>query len=107
MRVGGALSLKNEAETMTSDNQLITVGSRGYIRVASDTGSSSNRTALLSDGTASGQILYLECNCAAAAWELPDAGNINLPATRTFNSGNVIQLLWNGTTWLEVHFSDN
>jgi hypothetical protein len=107
MRVGGAFSLKNGAEAMTTDNQLITIGARGYIRVSSDTGIASNRTALLSDGTAPGQILYLECNCTAAAWELPDSGNINLPSTRTFNSGNIIQLLWNGTQWLEVHFSDN
>jgi hypothetical protein len=98
---------------ITSDNQLLTISdtSAPYIRIGSNTAAASSRTLLLSNGVDVGQTIVLECACAAAAWELLDnpspAGNVNLVSDRTFDKGNIIQLMWNGTDWLEVHFSDN
>lgn len=107
MRVGGALSLKNGSEMILSDNQAVDVGGHGYIRIAALFAiNASDRTVILSDGTAIGQILYLECS--TNKWQLLDGtSNTNLSEDHNFENGDMIQLVWNGTDWLEVHYSDN
>jgi hypothetical protein len=107
--IRGSLAFRDSSLVLTSDNQSVNVGSLSYLRIKSNSFAMGDRTALLSDGVAMGQILYLECT--GGEWELFDnqvsPNNVNTSGPRTFTEGDTIQLLWNGTVWLEIHYSNN
>ncbi|MBK6541458.1 MAG: hypothetical protein IPG10_09295 [Flavobacteriales bacterium] len=107
----GALSIRDDG-TVTSvaaDNQLITVGDRGYIRLSSTSATSTARTITLSDGLVRGQLLLLEC-VTTGAFEVDDnaaTNNTNASAARPLGVGDTIMLVWNGTDWAELNYSNN
>ncbi|MCB0686853.1 MAG: hypothetical protein KDC53_10015 [Saprospiraceae bacterium] len=108
VNIMGTLAFRDSSLTVTIDDQLVNVGYFSYLRISADVFVPSDRTVLLSDGIKMGQILYLECT--GGAWQLFDnqtLNHVNTSGTRNFAEGDTIQLIWNGTTWLENHFSDN
>ena len=107
--VNGGLSIEpNSSITLTADNQSVNVGDESYLRIASDNATSTNRTITLTDGLVTGQILFIECT--SNAMEVADnaaTNNTNTTITHAMGSGDVIQLIWNGTDWIEVSFANN
>ncbi|MBK8339434.1 MAG: hypothetical protein IPK99_05230 [Flavobacteriales bacterium] len=107
----GALSIRDDG-TVTSvaaDNQLITVGDRGYIRLSSTSATSTARTITLSDGLVRGQMLLLE-GVTTGAFEVDDnaaTNNTNVSVARAVGIGDMIMLVWNGADWTELHYSNN
>lgn len=111
LEVNGGLILDDlNSVTITADNQAVTVGNSSYLRLSSDNITANLRTIVLSNGLNTGQILFIECNEAGTdVFEILDgaASNTNLAANRTMTAGDVIQLIWNGSNWLEVNYSNN
>jgi hypothetical protein len=117
--IDASLTLKHGSESIVSNNQQVNVGDRTYIRINVGNQFSQFPFVKLSDGNNIGQILILESTGFISTWQLDDnsdditlpghfgIGNINLHENRILSSGDVIQLIWNGTEWLEMYFSDN
>ena len=55
--IRGSLTFRDSSLVLTSDNQSVNVGSLSYLRIKSNSFAMGDRTALLSDGVAMGQIL--------------------------------------------------
>ena len=87
------------------------VDNASYLRLTSNNATAGNRTIALTDGLATGQILYVECTGPTTnKFEFMDdaAGhNTNVVVARSMAINNVIQFIWNGTDWLEVSYSAN
>jgi hypothetical protein len=109
--VNGALTLRPAAAALAVlvDNQLVDAGNRSYLRLNSNSTTATSRTLVLADGAQPGQLLYLEGanTLNNAQCELLDTGNVNLPANRTISYVDVLTLLWNGSQWLEVSYTNN
>ncbi|MBK8622951.1 MAG: hypothetical protein IPN79_14650 [Saprospiraceae bacterium] len=106
----GGLTITSGSVSLNGDNQLITVGGSGYLKLSSNHPTATNRTIVLSDGLTTGQILYIESTSAGAnLFEIQDGAgsNTNTTGTITMSAGHVIQLLWNGTDWLQVSYANN
>jgi hypothetical protein len=106
--VNGGLTTEPATVNLTADNQVVTVGNRSYIRLASDNATATNRTFCLTAGT-SGQYLILEMSsnkgellnnstgCGGASVASLIAG-----ATWTADGNDTIELIYNGTNWLQI-----
>ncbi|MBL0013922.1 MAG: hypothetical protein IPP30_09380 [Flavobacterium sp.] len=110
----GALSLRDDGTNvvLTVDNQLITVGNRGYIRLSSDEAVfAANRDITLSDGLVRGQLLIIEnADAGTDLFEVQDDAvnrNTNTSGNRTMGKGDMITLIWTGTFWSEISFANN
>jgi hypothetical protein len=73
--------------------------------------SSPNSELRLIDGKEVGQIILIETGLDSQTWKIFDdpspGGNIDLSSNHFFSYGDLIQLIWNGTNWLEIDFRDN
>ena len=109
--VNGSICVEPLTVNLTADNQAVTVGDESYIRLNSNDATSTNRTFILTQGLAAGQMLILEC--MAGACELVDGsagsggGVHRLSATWTANINDTLTLIFNGTDWLETARSFN
>jgi hypothetical protein len=107
MEIDGALALKANNTSVTTDNQVVTIGNRSFIKFSSDA-TPTNRTITISNGIAEGQVLLISVTATATnGVELLDTGNVNLAATATLNNGDTLQLLWDGASWNEITRSNN
>jgi len=111
LHVNGAITLNDLGNVaITVDDQAVTVGNSSYLRLISDNTVASNRTIVLSDGLDIGQLLFIECNeTGTQVFEILDGAgsNTNLTGTITMTAGDMIQLMWNGTDWLQISYSNN
>jgi hypothetical protein len=115
--VDGLLTLKQGFEVITGYNQMVNINSRAYIKITIGNQFIIQPFIRLSDGEAPGQMLMLQCTGFLGGWQLDDnsddspfpgpVGNINLPQNRIFFEDDIIQLVWTGDEWLEIHFKDN
>lgn len=97
--------------TVTSNNFAYNVENRSYLQITSD-GSPASRSIVLSDGLQTGQIIVIECVTAGGLNGIrivDNAGthNINSNGTRDLYFNDVIVLMWNGTDWIEVSYTNN
>ncbi len=106
--IDGGLAIRSSGSTVTItvDGQAVTVGDRSYIRLTSNTTTSTGATFTISNGVREGQILVLEAvDNGSYEIELADGGNCRLaatwPATSSQNN-DMITLIWNGTSWNEL-----
>lgn len=109
--INGALALRTNAsaETITADNQLVTVGDRSYLRIGSDNSDPSTRTFTLSNGLQQGQMLILEnASIGTNVSQLLASSNLIIynssPQGLVLGSSayNVVHLVWNGSFWVEI-----
>lgn len=109
LHVNGAIAIVPiTGIVVNADNYNLTVGNESYIRLSGDGASAASRTITLSNGLAVGQILFIECtNNGVQIDDNVTTNNTNVNVVHTLAINDVIQLLWNGTDWLEVSFSDN
>ena len=110
--VDGAITVRPPATiAVVADNQAVTVGNRSSIVLESN-GLPANRTITLSNGLQTGQLLFIAVTGTVAANGIeivddPAGANTNLSGLAQLVDGAVLQLLWNGTDWLEVSRSNN
>jgi len=110
LHVKGAIAFDSSAINIFIDNQYISVGNRGYLKLSSDSPTASSRTIVLSDGLAVGQLLIIECISPANAIEVADntvTNNTNMQSSRVLQQNDVVQLIWNGVDWLEMYYANN
>ncbi|MBK8547731.1 MAG: hypothetical protein IPL63_10215 [Saprospiraceae bacterium] len=106
----GGLTLNAGSVSVTSNDQIVNVGSGSYLKLSSNSTTATDRTIILSDGLTAGQILMIESTSTGAnVFEILDGAgsNTNTTGTITMTSGDMIQLLWNGSDWLQVSYANN
>ncbi|MBL0043326.1 MAG: hypothetical protein IPP33_02565 [Flavobacteriales bacterium] len=108
----GALSIRDDGTVtnVVADNQLITVGNRGYIRLNSSNNLATARTITLSNGLVRGQLLIIQNSLGINIFEVDDnaaTNNTIVPFPRALGPFDTIMLLWNGTDWTELSYADN
>lgn len=64
-------------------------------------------TTAITAGIASGRVLVLVGGSDSNTVTVPDSGNINVQSARTLGAGDTLVLVWNGSAWCEVSFSNN
>ena len=113
LTVNGGLTITNTATfTANVDNFTVTVGNNSYIFVVSDNASAANRTLVLSNGLAVGQMLFLQANSTATNFFSLTEGVSNVDfvggagANFDFNGADIIQLLWNGNDWILINYQN-
>lgn len=102
---GGLATRPATTVSLTADNQAVTVGNESFLSLSSNNATATNRTFTLSSGLQSGQVLVIILTSNAA--ELADSGNCNLASTYAMGVGDMITLMWNGSTWYERSRSNN
>jgi hypothetical protein len=79
-----------------------------YVRLSGSGGNVTlNATTAIANGELAGQMLILEGRDDAATVTIPNGANTQMPAARTLGQGDVLTLIWNGTDWLLLSFSNN
>lgn len=112
LHVGGGFATTRTTVSLTADNQVVTTSNASYIALSSNNATATNRTFVLSQGSVAGHRLTLEW-VGTNAGELVDdsavsgGGNHRLSATWTPTQYDIIELIWNGTDWLELNRSTN
>lgn len=112
--INGGLATRSSGSivNLTADNQTVTVGDRSYIRLASDSAVAGDRTFILTQSTRDGHRLVLEWTGTNAAELVDDSaqsggGNHRLSATWTPTQYDTLELISNGTDWVEITRSTN
>ena len=100
----GVVQHATESVSLTADNQAINM-TRSTILLSSDSATQADRTFTL-DVRPAGAVLTLIWTGTNAA-ELVDSGNANLSADWIPTENDTLQLISNGTVWLEVSRSAN
>jgi hypothetical protein len=108
----GGLALRDDGSvaSITADNQLVTVGNRGYIRLGSNSATATTRTITLSNGLVRGQLLMIQASPISNSFEVADntaANNTDVPIARVLDFNDTIMLLWNGSEWIELSYANN
>lgn len=110
LSVDGGITLRSATVNVTGDNQVITMGNRSVL-VLNSNNPPLYRTITLANGMQVGQLLYLlVTGVAGNGVELADnpaIANTNLSAAWLAESGDSIQLLWDGADWIELSRSNN
>lgn len=116
--VHGALALRprttlteGTTTTVTANNFAYNVENRSYLQITSD-GSPATRSIVLSDGLQTGQLIVIECATPGGLNGIrivDNAGthNINSSGTRDLYFNDIIVLMWNGTDWIEISYTNN
>ncbi len=106
LEVNGGLSVTpGSVVNLTTNNQVVTVGNESFI-ILNNTGGS-KFTFTITDGLTNGQILILLASSATNV-VLIDSGNCNLDTNwNDKRSGDVMMLIWYGSSWYEISHSDN
>jgi hypothetical protein len=85
----------------------VSTNPKSYVPLAPASAVTLNITTAIADGKAIGDILILEGTSDANTVTVPNNANTLLGAARTLGLEDTLKLLWNGTDWLELGYSDN
>ena len=86
------------------------MGNRSYIRLSSNDATAANRSIILSDGLVRGQLIIIQNAVVTGSFQIADTAggsNADTAGVRDFGFGDVIMLLWNGSTWFEISYTDS
>jgi hypothetical protein len=114
LEVFGAVTTRLSTTMLTTDDQVVVVDNSSYRQVISSIGDPASRDFRLTQGLAPGQMLTLEGagtgrsrltdNSACRNPEnTADAGNLRLDGDYVFTINSTLQLMFNGTDWVEVN----
>jgi hypothetical protein len=111
--VNGGLTTEPTTVNLTGDNQIVTVGNSSFIKLSSNNATATNRTFCLTAGT-TGQILVLEVILNKAELQNnanPCGGAGTTPliaaATWTPDASDIMELIYDGTNWLQISRAAN
>jgi hypothetical protein len=107
LEINGGLTLKPKSPILVlTANTAYAVGDTSVILVENTSGTTWRLS--LSGGLAPGQLLYIVgTNNSTTDIRLWDIGNLALTAARNVNKNDALSLLWNGTKWVEISYSNN
>ena len=103
--VGGFNVVAQTTATPTNNATLTPVS--GYVKFANSGSVTLNAITAIAAGIAPGTTLILEGNSDANSVTIPNAANTSLGAARTLGLRDVLVLLWNGSSWLELSYANN
>lgn len=105
MDVNGGLTLRRPGNfSVPVGTSTLTIADNSYIRVAS-TGAA---TVNLGNGLAIGHVLLVEgAGGTVTVNDNAAVSNCNLVANRVLGTNDVLHLIWNGSDWVEVGFTNN
>jgi hypothetical protein len=78
----------------------------GYVKLSPAAAVSLNSTTAIADGGAIGTTLILEGSSDASTVTVPNAANTRLSAAHTLGNRDTLILLWNGSDWVELSYSN-
>jgi hypothetical protein len=78
----------------------------GYVKLSPAAAVSLNSTTAIAGGGAIGTILILEGSSDASTVTVPNAANTRLSAAHTLGNRDTLILLWNGSDWVELSYSN-
>lgn len=110
LQLNGAMSINPVNITLSSTNYSITVGNTSYMIITKAT--SDATFALISNGIARGQVLFIESAQANGSsgfnFFSGTSNNTRLSSNPlTLKGLDTLTLIWNGTYWLELSHSSN
>lgn len=96
---------------VNSNNFPYEVDNRSYLRIESDN-SPSLRSIVLSPGLQIGQIIIIECITVGGFDGIRIVDNVgthntNTDGTRDLYENDIIMMIWNGSAWTEISYTDN
>ncbi|MEK7524073.1 MAG: hypothetical protein AAB588_03500, partial [Patescibacteria group bacterium] len=108
LSIDGSLILQSTSTNMASSSTVAS-GGASYLRLGGSGGAVTlSGTTAIADGAAVGQILIIEGISDANTITVNDSANTNLgAATRVLGNNDVLNLIWNGTDWIEISFINN
>src|SRR5882672_4134775 len=92
---------------LTADNQAVATASYTLIFLTSDNATATNRTFTLTASTIVGHRLTLIWNDGTNAGEIADTGIQKLSATWSPGQYDTLELMSDGTNWIELARSNN
>lgn len=118
VRMDDGFAINSSTVDLTADDQTLTLTSASNVRLTSNNATAANRTIILGDGDANGQVLILQWDedTSTGQGELPDAtaNNVRLSAAWSMDGVlggqyDTLSLVWNSTdsNWIETARSNN
>jgi hypothetical protein len=115
--VNGGVTIEPTTVTLTANNTVLATANRSYFQVTSDNTTETNRIFCFGAGTL-GQVLVVEWTSSTNRGELISHGNCGgaagaVPASISFtnwalhNAETILQLMYNGTHWIQIAGSAN
>jgi hypothetical protein len=98
---------KKTDTNLTADDTVIDPINKTFLLMSSDDGTASNRTFTISTTSVEDGHRITLCWSGANAGELLDAGNHKLSAAWTPTDDDCLELIFDGTDWLETNRSTN
>ena len=106
LTVGGPLSLA-PSNVVPGDGTTLT-SSRSFLRLNPSSPVTLNGTTAISNGSTVGSILILQGMHDVNTVTVPDNANVQVPSfSRVLGLNDTLTLIWNGTDWVEVSFTNN
>jgi len=97
----------SDLSVLTIDSGVVTA-TGGYHSVDTEGGASSDSLDTINGGAVAGQVLVLRAANSAHTVVVANSGNIKVNASRSLdNDADTVTLVYDGTSWNEVAFSDN
>jgi hypothetical protein len=105
--VSGLLALPSTSITLAANSTLTATNS--YVRVTGSGGAAVtlSATTAIANGNTSGAVLVLEGTSDTATVTIPTGANTVFPASRTLGLNDTLTLIWNGSDWVQLAFSNN
>ena len=106
LTVGGPLSLA-PSNVVPGDGTTLS-SSRSFLRLNPSSPVTLNGTTAISNGSTVGSILILQGMHDVNTVTVPDNANVQVPSfSRVLGLNDTLTLIWNGTDWVEVSFTNN
>jgi hypothetical protein len=93
--------------SLTADDTAITVQGKKFILLSSDSGTAADRTFTLTTASVNSGHSMTLCWSGANAGEMLDTGNQKLSSAWTPTDDDCLELIFDGTDWLETNRSTN
>lgn len=103
--IGNFYTLDQETKEMYNDH--IILPSKSFISLFAQNPVTLSATKAIVDGTFIGQVLLLKGTSDVNTITINDNSNTKLVANRTLGEDDTLMLIWNGSDWIEVSFSNN
>lgn len=108
LQEGNPVGLTPLEVSLVADNTNVDVSNYQMVKITSDNTTAANRTFTVTDGIVVGHQLFLTLVSAGSTTaQLADSGNVALSAAWEPLVDDVLQLVWQGSKWVEVSRADN
>jgi hypothetical protein len=111
VKINGTASIR-DFYTLDEETKDLSTGStltptKSNVKMTASGSITLNTTTPISNGTTAGQVLILRGSDNTNTITINDSGNVNLSGDITLGDSDILMLLWNGTQWIQVSYSNN